>query len=167
MKSLSCPLWVGAEMLTLSDKTIDAAASLRAFEASAKQAGAIVTFSGQVRPRASDANVKSLFLQAYPEMTEKGIREAIDDALARWPLEDLMVVHRIGEMVPGDTIVFVAVASRHRRAAFEAADFLMDYLKTKAVFWKREETDRGSAWIEPRPEDYQDAERWTAASDQV
>ena len=71
-----------------------------------------------------------------------------------------MVQHRVGEMKAGDTIVFVATASAHRRAAFEAADFLMDYLKTKAVFWKREKTDLGDAWIEPRDADYADAERW-------
>ena len=78
----------------------------------------------------------------------------------RWPISELCVVHRTGEMKPGETIVFVAAASAHRRAAFEAADFLMDYLKTKAVFWKREDTEKGPAWIEPREEDYKDASRW-------
>lgn len=147
-------------MLRISDAVIDAPALLRAFEASTGDAGAIVTFSGQVRPTASDAEVTSLFLQAYPAMTEAGIREAIEAATARWPVSEPLVVHRTGEMVPGDTIVFVAVAARHRRAAFEAADFLMDYLKTQAVFWKRENTDQGSTWIEPRSADYQDAKRW-------
>lgn len=147
-------------MLRVSEDVIDAAALLRSFEQRADQAGAIVTFSGQVRSHAADANVKELFLQAYQAMTESGICEAMAIAEQRWPLDHQMVVHRTGAMRPGDTIVFVATASAHRRAAFEAADFLMDYLKTKAVFWKKEVTDQGVAWIEPRDDDYQDAQRW-------
>lgn len=147
-------------MLRVSDDVIDASTLLRRFEEEADEAGAIVTFSGQVRSHADDASVKELFLQAYPAMTETGIREAMASAEQRWPLEHQMVVHRTGSMHPGDTIVFVATASAHRRAAFEAADFLMDYLKTKAVFWKKEVTDKGVTWIEPRADDYQDAKRW-------
>nr|WP_070959489.1 molybdenum cofactor biosynthesis protein MoaE [Hyphomonas sp. Mor2] len=147
-------------MLNLTEDSLDASALLQAFEHSAQGAGAIVSFSGLVRPEATGGEVQGLFLQAYSPMTENGIQTAIDDAKSRWPLSEVMVAHRIGEMKPGDTIVFVATASKHRRAAFEAADFLMDYLKTKAVFWKRESTDRGDAWIEPREEDYSDADRW-------
>ena len=147
-------------MLVLSDVPLKAASLLRSFEEDTAGAGGIVTFSGQVRPAAQRGAVQSLFLQAYSPMTESGIQAAIDEATSRWDLNAVKVVHRIGEMVPGDTIVFVATASRHRRAAFEAADFLMDYLKTEAVFWKRETTDAGVEWIEPRAQDYSDATRW-------
>ena len=147
-------------MLRISDDPIDAGALLKAFEEKAMGAGGIVTFSGLVRPQSKAGDVQTLFLQAYPAMTEAGIEAAMSTTRQRWPVKELCVVHRTGEMKPGDTIVFVAAASAHRRAAFEAADFLMDYLKTKAVFWKREDTDHGATWIEPREEDYQDASRW-------
>lgn len=148
-------------MLRVSPEPIDAPAELRAFEAEAQQAGGIVTFSGQVRDVAASGHVASLFLQAYSPMTENGIEAAIADAKTRWEIEQTRIIHRTGEMQPGDTIVFVATAAKHRRAAFEAADFLMDYLKTEAVFWKKEDTDTGTRWIEPRAQDYSDAERWT------
>ena len=148
-------------MLHITDEPLDAAALLKEFEAKAPHAGGIVTFSGRVRPDAANGAVKSLLLQSYAPMTKNGIRAAMDTALTRWPLDACTVVHREGEMAPGETIVFVAAASKHRRAAFEAADFLMDYLKTKAVFWKKETTDAGAIWIEPRLEDYDDADRWT------
>jgi molybdopterin synthase catalytic subunit len=147
-------------MLRVSDQPIDASAELKAFESSASGAGGIVCFSGLVRPRSASGHVKSLFLQAYSPMTEDGIHAAIRAAESRWSISDVTVIHRVGEMQPGETIVFVATASAHRRAAFEAADFLMDYLKTKAVFWKRETTEAGETWIEPRAEDYGDAARW-------
>ena len=147
-------------MILVSADEIDAAARLRAFEAEAGDAGAVVSFSGLVRPSSGQGDVKILHLQAYSPMTENGIEAAMAEAKDRWPLSNAVVVHRIGDMRPGDTIVFVATASKHRRAAFEAADFLMDYLKTKAVFWKREKTDSTGVWIEPRDEDYADATRW-------
>lgn len=147
-------------MILVSADEIDAPARLRAFEAEAEDAGAVVSFSGLVRPSSVQGDVKILHLQAYSPMTENGIEAAMAEAEARWPLSNAVVVHRIGDMRPGDTIVFVATASKHRRAAFEAADFLMDYLKTKAVFWKREKTDSTEVWIEPRDEDYADATRW-------
>jgi len=148
-------------VLRVSPECIDASAELRAFEAEAVGAGGIVTFSGHVREVASLGDVKSLFLQAYSPMTENGIKTAIADANSRWSLQKTMVIHRVGSMHPGETIVFVATAAKHRRAAFEAADFLMDYLKTEAVFWKKEDTETSSHWIEPRDSDYSDAARWT------
>ncbi|MEM7767175.1 MAG: molybdenum cofactor biosynthesis protein MoaE [Pseudomonadota bacterium] len=139
------------------------AAALEAFTASVELAGpgAIVSFSGHVRPHAHGAPVTTLRLQAHPRLTEQGIAEAGADAAARWPLQGWTITHRIGDMAPGDTIVFVATASAHRRAAFEAADYLMDYLKTSAIFWKQEVRNGTSEWIEPRPEDYTDRDRWT------
>ena len=147
-------------MITVSESVIDAAEALRAFEARSHGAGAIVTFSGQVRPVSAKGEVRALSLQAYEPMTSNGIQAAATEAEARWPLEGYQIIHRVGEMQPGETIVFVATASKHRRAAFEAADFLMDYLKTRAVFWKKETGPDGDLWIEPRAEDYQDSARW-------
>jgi molybdopterin synthase catalytic subunit len=147
-------------MLRVSTDPIDTSQELRQFEALADQAGGIVTFSGQVRPQASKGVVTTLFLQAYSPLTENGIESAIAEARTKWALDQVLVLHRTGEMHPGDTIVFVATASKHRRAAFEGADFLMDYLKTEAVFWKKEKTETGAYWIEPRDDDYKDAARW-------
>ncbi len=147
-------------MLRISATPIDAGRELAQFEQRAPHAGGIVTFSGQVRPTASKGAVTTLHLQAYSPLTENGIESAIAEAVERWALDQVLVLHRIGDMQPGETIVFVATASKHRRAAFEAADFLMDYLKTEAVFWKKEKTETGAYWIEPRDDDYADAARW-------
>lgn len=152
-------------MITIDPQPIIASALLEQFEKTAVGAGAIVSFSGHVRAQAKDSAVQTLSLQAYSPMTDRGIEHAVAEAQSRWPISDVRVAHRIGDMKPGDTIVFVAAASAHRRAAFEAADFLMDYLKTKAVFWKQECTDAGTVWIEPRGEDYEDAARWDDATD--
>ena len=147
-------------MLRLSADPINAPDLLRGFEEEIGHAGGIVSFTGQVRSQSNQGAVKALRLQSYAPMTENGIAAAMADADARWPLQKAWVHHRIGEIQAGDTIVFVATASAHRRAAFEAADFLMDYLKTEAVFWKQEITEHGAQWIEPRAEDYTDASRW-------
>lgn len=147
-------------MLRLTDSPFSPGEALAAFGSGAKGAGAIVSFSGLVRDAASSGDVRSLYLQAYSPLTERGIEQAMNEAEARWPLIALQVIHRTGEMEPGEAIVFVAAASAHRRAAFEAADFLMDYLKTGAIFWKKEVTQTGEHWIEPRAEDYQDSARW-------
>lgn len=147
--------------IVISTDPINTAESLREFEMSVPEAGAIVSFSGQVRPKAGDSSVKALHLQAYPPMTDQGISGAVEEASRRWPLEGVLVRHRVGDITVGEVIVFVAAASAHRRAAFEAADFLMDYLKTNAVFWKKEVRDTGEVWIEPRAEDYEDQARWT------
>ncbi|MDJ0921400.1 MAG: molybdenum cofactor biosynthesis protein MoaE [Henriciella sp.] len=147
-------------MFDLLDQPFDPAEALKQFNTAIGGAGAVVSFTGHVRPSAHGSAVTGLFLQAYSPLTEQGIEQAIETATARWPLSAVRVIHRIGEMTPGEAIVFVATASAHRRAAFEAADFLMDYLKTEAVFWKKETGETGSTWIEPRSEDYQDRARW-------
>lgn len=147
-------------MIIVSPDPINAAELLAGFTKSAGGSGGIVTFSGQVRPFSQQGKVKKLALTAYSPLTENGIKAAVKAAETRWDLENVWVAHRTGDMFPGDTIVFVAAASKHRRAAFEAADFLMDYLKTEAVFWKKEITENGQAWIEPRAEDYIDKNRW-------
>lgn len=147
-------------MICVSNAPIDAGAALTQFQKAAATSGGIVSFTGNVRGVSAKGAVKTLHLQSYSPLTEEGIESAAKTARARWPLDHITILHRIGDMHPGDTIVFVATASAHRRAAFEAADFLMDYLKTEAVFWKKETTSEGAAWIEPRAEDYQDNARW-------
>lgn len=147
-------------MIRVAEEPINAPEALKAFEQELSDAGAIVSFTGQVRPQSAAGEVSALFLQAYSPMTENGIENALAEAQQRWPLAGVHILHRTGEMPAGETIVFVATASKHRRAAFEAADFLMDYLKTEAVFWKKETTSEGAVWIEPRQGDYQDAARW-------
>ncbi|MEZ5893591.1 MAG: molybdenum cofactor biosynthesis protein MoaE [Parvularculaceae bacterium] len=144
----------------MSEAVIDAGAELAAFEKRASAAGAVVSFLGKVRGAHAGEAVSALELEHYPGVTERSIAEMEREARARWPLDDILIIHRVGRIGPGETIVFVAAASAHRRAAFEAADFLMDYLKTEAMLWKKEVRDGGEAWIEPRPDDYQDAGRW-------
>jgi molybdopterin synthase catalytic subunit len=138
----------------------DPDAALAAFRQRLEMAGAMTSFLGQVRPTADGAAVGTLELQHYPGQTERGIDDMLTAAEQRWPLEAALVIHRVGSMQPREPIVLVAAASAHRRAAFEAADFLMDYLKSRALFWKSETTANGKAWIEPRDEDYADAARW-------
>lgn len=157
-----CLPWAEAsQILKLAPVPINSAKLLAVFEKSAHGSGAIVSFSGIVRPKNKNGEqVTSLYLEAYSPLTESGIKDAIREAQSRWPIDGVTVEHRIGEIKPRETIVFVATASAHRRAAFEAIDFIMDYLKTEAVFWKKETTEKGSVWIEPRTDDYIDASRW-------
>lgn len=147
-------------MIRLLDIPFDPGEELSRFSAAAAGSGGIVSFTGLVRAQARGSAVQLLFLQAYSPMTERGIEQAAQEARRRWALTGLSIIHRTGNIAPGEPIVFVATAAPHRRAAFEAADFLMDYLKTEAVFWKKEVTEAGEQWIEPRPEDYRDAARW-------
>lgn len=125
-----------------------------------KSSGAIVTFTGTVRDMNLGDQVGGLFLEHYPGMTEKALQEIIDEAMERWELQIVRVIHRIGQMVPGDRIVFVGVASAHRKEAFAACEFIMDYLKTRAPFWKKETTPDGHRWVDERGSDQEAADRW-------
>ncbi len=122
--------------------------------------GAVVTFTGKVRNHNLGANVSALTLEHYPGMTEKALGEIISEARSRWPLQRVSVIHRVGSLFPGDEIVFVGVTSAHRSMAFESAEFIMDYLKTRAPFWKREATAEGERWVESRDSDHAAAKRW-------
>ncbi len=124
--------------------------------------GAVVSFTGLCRDEGA-RGVSALTLEHYPGMAEHEIASHVEQALARWPLLGVTVIHRVGRMVPGDNIVLVVTASSHRAAAFEAAEFLMDYLKTNAPFWKSEESRDGTAWVEARHEDDAATARWTAS----
>lgn len=128
--------------------------------AACKEDGAIVTFTGKVRNHNLGDDVAALTLEHYPGMTEKALQEIVDDARQRWPLQRVSVIHRIGELFPGDEIVFVGVTSAHRGSAFAAAEFIMDYLKTRAPFWKRETTGQGERWVDARSTDHEAALRW-------
>lgn len=123
--------------------------------------GAVVTFLGLARARStSGGTVDRLFLEHHPTMTERSLQAIAEDGARRFPVSAVDVVHRCGSIPPGEPIVWVATASRHRRAAFEAADYLMDRLKTEAVFWKREDGSSGSTWIEPTDDDHSARARW-------
>ncbi|MBL4854921.1 MAG: molybdenum cofactor biosynthesis protein MoaE [Robiginitomaculum sp.] len=146
-------------MLEIMDTPFNPGERLNAFSEKCKDAGAIASFIGLVRGQKGE--VSELRLESYPGVTEQGIEQAIEQAKKRWPLTTALVIHRIGSMGVGEPIVLVATASKHRRAAFESCDFLMDYLKTDAVFWKHQIGPDGAKWIEPREQDYQDKNRWS------
>ena len=141
----------------LLDKGLSAGEALAAFNAAHPEAGGIATFLGKVRP---DEDVRVLELTHYEPLTLPGMHELADNALRRWPLDGLLVWHRIGVMHPGEAIVLVAAAARHRRDAFHAVDFLMDYLKSAAWLWKREKRGDTWHWVEPRAQDFADRSRW-------
>ena len=122
--------------------------------------GAVCTFTGLVRDFNDDAEVTGLFLEHYPEMTEKQLARIVDDACQRWQLMGVSVIHRIGALLPVDEIVLVAVAAGHRGEAFSACEFIMDYLKTQATFWKKEVAADGERWLTMRESDITAADRW-------
>lgn len=124
--------------------------------------GAVVTFCGTVRDINDDDTVTALRLEHYPGMTEKEIQKIIDEAAARWLVIDATVIHRVGDLHPGDEIVFAGVASEHRGDAFEACAFIMDFLKTRATFWKKESTADGDRWLTTRQSDVDAADSWQA-----
>ncbi|CAG8867007.1 Molybdopterin synthase catalytic subunit [Pseudomonas fluorescens] len=122
--------------------------------------GAVVGFVGYVRDFNDGREVAGMFLEHYPGMTEKALGKIVDEAAGRWPLLKVEVLHRIGALEPGEPIVFVGVASAHRQAAFDACNFIMDYLKTRAPFWKKETTGNGPRWVEGKASDQEAAGRW-------
>ncbi len=124
--------------------------------------GAVVTFTGLVRDLEKNTSINSLTLQHYPGMTESLLQKIVDQAEVRWDLIGVTVIHRVGELLPSDQIVFVGVASQHRADAFEAAQFVMDYLKTKATFWKKIDQNGQQHWVESKGSDQAASERWSA-----
>lgn len=144
--------------VALTDQPFEPGALVTAFCAHRVETGAVATFVGLARAERGAA--AALELEAYPGFTEAAIGEIADQAMARFQLQDVQIVHRIGRIAPGEAIVFVATAAAHRREAFEACDFLMDYLKSRAPFWKKEHGPDGAHWIEPTDRDRTDAQRW-------
>jgi len=143
--------------IRIQREDFDPATEAHALTAGRHDIGAVVTFTGHVR---ADDGLNALTLEHYPGMTEREIERHLREAERRWPLLGAAVVHRIGRLLPGERIVFVAVAAEHRRAAFQATEFLIDYLKTRAPFWKQEQHGESTAWVEARREDETAVSRW-------
>ena len=145
-------------MIRLQAEPFEPGALLTGFTQGREHTGAVVSFTGLVRADQGEDTV--LELEAYPGFTESEIARIAEAARARFCLDDYLIVHRIGRIAPGEAVVFVATASGHRREAFEAADHLMDYLKSRAPFWKKEHGQDGAKWVEPTARDLSDAARW-------
>jgi molybdopterin synthase catalytic subunit len=150
-----------AATIRIQQADFDIAREIAALTKGRTDVGAVVSFSGICRGTEGSEPIAALTLEHYPEMAEAEIKRHADEAIARWPLQGLTIIHRFGRIAPGENIVLVVTASSHRQAAFEAAEFLMDYLKTSAPFWKREEGAKGESWIEARSHDDAAAARWT------
>jgi molybdopterin synthase catalytic subunit len=147
--------------ILVQSETFDLGAEVDVMRAARTDIGAIASFVGLARDMNAGSGVAAMTLEHYPGMTEKALARLVDDAYARWALLDVTVIHRIGRLLPGDPIVLVAVASLHRGEAFAACEFIMDFLKTQAPFWKKEETADGARWVEARASDDAAAARWS------
>jgi molybdopterin synthase catalytic subunit len=147
-------------MIKVQDAPFDAATELRQFQEAHRSSGATVMFIGTVREMSEGAHIDRMTLEHYPGMTEKALAEIEAEALRRWPVEASLIIHRYGRLAPGDDIVLVITVSAHRQAAFEANEFLMDWLKTKAPFWKLEESAGKTHWVDARDNDDEAARRW-------
>lgn len=141
----------------VQEAAFDPGAEANAFTAGAAGAGAVVTFTGIVR---GDAALQAMEIEHYPGMTETALAGIADQARARWNLSDVLVIHRFGTLAPGEVIMMVATAARHRAEAFAAADFLMDYLKSRAPFWKKEHRASGADWVDAKDSDEAALRRW-------
>lgn len=144
--------------LSVQSEPFDLGAASNAFAASATGAGAVVTFTGLVRD--SNGTLSAMEIEHYPGMTERAIQAIMEDAKTRWSLTDALVIHRHGRLNPGEPIMMVATAAPHRAAAFAAAEFLMDYLKSRAPFWKKEIALDGSEWVAAKNDDEAALKRW-------
>jgi molybdopterin synthase catalytic subunit len=138
-------------------EAFDLGAEVQAFTAGVAGAGAVVTFTGIVRP---DGGLTGMEIEHYPGMTTKAISGIVGEAVARWSLADALVIHRYGRLAPGEPIMMVATAALHRGDAFAAAEFLMDYLKSRAPFWKKESRDGGESWVAAKDADEEALKRW-------
>jgi len=146
--------------VSVQREDFDISVEMARLSAADPEIGAVVSFTGLVRQMTNDGPIGAMELEHYPGMTERALQEIAAEAQARWPLQGVRVIHRYGRLEPGDRIVLVLTASRHRQAAFEAAEFLMDYLKTRAPFWKKEDHASGARWLDARDADDSAAARW-------
>ena len=144
----------------VQQEDFDVGAELAALTAGDARVGAVASFVGLVRDRNDGDQVAGMTLEHYPGMTEKALEQIVAEAKSRWSLYDVLVIHRVGPLKPTDRIVFVATTSAHRGEAFAACEFVMDYLKTQAPFWKREETPNGARWVDARETDDHALKRW-------
>ena len=146
--------------ISVQSEDFDTGREIAAVRAGNPKVGAVASFVGVVRDVNDGAGVATMTLEHYPGMTEKALKGIVDEAAGRWEVLDCTVIHRCGRLAPTDQIVFVAVASSHRGDAFAACEFIMDYLKTRAPFWKKEETAGGERWVEAKDADDAAAGRW-------
>lgn len=146
--------------ISVQQNDFDPGAELAALTDGRTDIGAAVSFVGLVRDIAGGEAVSAMTLEHYPGMTERQLEKIAKDAAERWPLDDIRIIHRYGRLLAGERIVLVITLSAHRRAAFEACDFIMDFLKSRAPFWKREETDQGEKWVAAKQSDEADLDRW-------
>ncbi len=146
--------------VSVQREDFDIAAEMARLTAADPDIGAVVSFTGLVRQMTNDGPITAMELEHYPGVTERALEEITAEAEARWPLQGVRVIHRYGRLEPGDRIVLVLTASRHRQAAFEAAEFLMDYLKTRAPFWKKEDHAGSARWVDARDTDDSAVARW-------
>ena len=144
----------------VQEADFDVGVEMLALRAADTRVGALASFLGMVRDLNDGASVSEMTLEHYPGMTEKALEEIVAEAKGRWDIYDALVIHRVGPLKPCDQIVLVAVTSAHRGEAFAACEFIMDYLKTKAPFWKKEATPEGERWVDAREHDDQAARRW-------
>jgi molybdopterin synthase catalytic subunit len=148
------------DFIRIQESDFDLTTEVKALRKNDPRVGAIVTFVGTVRDLNDGSEVTGMTLEHYPGMTEKALEEIITQARVRWDLYKTLVIHRVGPLLPEDQIVLVAVTSAHRREAFAACEFIMDYLKTAAPFWKKEETPEGARWVDARVTDDAAIARW-------
>ncbi len=154
-------------MIRVQEEDFDLAVEVKALTQGNTRIGGVVTFTGLVRDMADGTTISEMTLEHYPGMTERMLQEIEAEANQRWPLDGSLIIHRYGALKPGDQIVLVITASAHRQAAFEAAEFLIDWLKTKAPFWKREATPKGDQWVAAKTDDDAAAARWYEKPDRT
>ena len=153
--------------VSVQEADFDVGGEMAALSMDRNDVGAVASFVGLVRDVNDGSGVRAMTLEHYPGMTERSLEEIVAQARARWPLLGVRVIHRYGRLEPADRIVFVGVASAHRGAAFAACEFIMDYLKTRAPFWKCEETPNGARWVDAREADDTAAARWAEEGEGV
>ena len=146
--------------IRIQENDFDLSAEIATLRKGDSRVGAVVSFLGTVRDMNDDSQVKGMTLEHYPGMTEKALEEILEQAKARWNIYQTLVIHRVGPLLPEDQIVLVAVTSAHRGEAFAACEFIMDYLKTAAPFWKKEDTPKGARWVDARVTDKAAMARW-------
>ena len=147
--------------IRIQEKDFDISAEIAELRKGDPRVGAVVSFLGTVRDMNDGSQIKGMTLEHYPGMTEKALQEILDQAKVRWDIYQTLVIHRVGPLLPEDQIVLVVVTSAHRGEAFAACEFIMDYLKTAAPFWKKEDTSEGTRWVDSRVTDDAAMERWS------
>jgi molybdopterin synthase catalytic subunit len=153
--------------ISVQEADFDVGAEIAALSAGDVDAGAVASFVGLVRQDKHDGAVAAMTLEHYPGMTEQALAGIVAQARERWQIRNVRVIHRVGRLLPGERIVFVGVSAAHRHDAFAACEFIMDYLKTRAPFWKKEETSAGARWVDARESDDRAANRWQVKKPRV